>query len=75
MSGLANRLRDAAWAEMRRFSRYHPLGGQRAVVDQAVAAVLRVLAQDEEHRDVDDWGMFGDELELLAEVIEKGEQA
>lgn len=78
MSELANRLRDAAWSEMRSFSRYHRPEGQRATVDRTVAAVLRELGRHGVpgvmRRDSDgDWVSLAG-IRSVAEVVERGEQ-
>jgi hypothetical protein len=82
VSGLANRLAVAAWSEMKdspysNFSYDELPAKAKARVDRTVAAVLRELAKaaDSFNDDLRLHGHQRRDLEALAEVIEKGEQA
>lgn len=78
MSDLANRLAVAAWSEMKAppysnwsYDQLRPMAKSR--VYRTVAAVLRELDAEVGHRILSDGEPI--DLAVLAEVIEKGEQA
>lgn len=82
-SPLATRLVEAVGAavfeEIKKYPTPPPFSGaipgfsgatQQDVGRVAVVAALRELAGAEDHREVDEWGYFGDELAKLADSIE-----